>query len=158
MPAPTDPAAAVDEALSRHDHQRTALVQILRDVQSRTRWLPREVLRRIADGVGLTPAIVEGVAGFYRFFHLQPVGRVHLLFSDNVTDRMLGSRALAADLCARLGVEPGQVAADGSGHPVAGAWVLGVDLADGSLTGSVTGADGAYSVTLPPGSTHWPAR
>ncbi|MCL4739709.1 MAG: NAD(P)H-dependent oxidoreductase subunit E [Burkholderiaceae bacterium] len=114
MPAPTDPAAAVDEALSRHDHQRTALVQILRDVQSRTRWLPREVLRRIADGVGLTPAIVEGVAGFYRFFHLQPVGRVHLLFSDNVTDRMLGSRALAADLCARLGIEPGQVAADGS--------------------------------------------
>ena len=31
----------------------------------------------------------------YRFFHLQPVGRYHLLWSDNVTDRMQGSHALA---------------------------------------------------------------
>ncbi|MCB1016734.1 MAG: S8 family serine peptidase, partial [Acidimicrobiales bacterium] len=46
----------------------------------------------------------------------------------------------------------GTVAADGSGHPVAGAWVLGVDLADGSLTGSVTGADGAYSLPVTPGT------
>ncbi|MEI2622906.1 MAG: NAD(P)H-dependent oxidoreductase subunit E [Giesbergeria sp.] len=41
--------------------------------------------------MGLSPAIVEGVASFYRFFHLQPVGRYHLLWSDNVTDRMQGS-------------------------------------------------------------------
>ncbi|MCK6419426.1 MAG: NAD(P)H-dependent oxidoreductase subunit E [Aquabacterium sp.] len=105
---------AVDAALQRHSGERHALVQILREVQVHTHWLPRPVLHRIAQGVGLTPAIVEGVAGFYRFFHLQPVGRVHLLASDNVTDRMQGSRELAAELCERLGIVPGQVAADGS--------------------------------------------
>jgi [NiFe] hydrogenase diaphorase moiety large subunit len=72
------------------------------------------VLHRIAQGVGLTPAIVEGVAGFYRFFHLQPVGRVHVLFSDNVTDRMQGSRELAAELWHGWASCPGRSAADGS--------------------------------------------
>ena len=111
-------AAAVAQALARHRAQRTALVQVLREVQETLGWLSRPTLRAIAAGLGLTPAVVEGVAGFYRFFHLQPVGRVHLLFSDNVTDRMLGSRALAARLCAQLGIQPDQQgagrAADGS--------------------------------------------
>jgi [NiFe] hydrogenase diaphorase moiety large subunit len=109
-----DVSAAVDSALQRHGAQRTALVQILREVQAETGWLSRVRLQEVADGVGLTPAIVEGVAGFYRFFHLQPVGRVHVLFSDNVTDRHAGSGALAADLCDRLGIAPGGMRADGS--------------------------------------------
>ena len=105
---------AVARALQRHGGRKDALVQILREVQAETRWLPREALAAIADGIGLTPAIVEGVAGFYRFFHLRPVGAVHLLWSDNVTDRMQGSRALARELCRRLGVRPGEPVVDGA--------------------------------------------
>ena len=74
-----------------------------------TRWLPRELLAHIARALGSTLAHVEGVAGFYRFFHLRPVGRVHVLFSDNITDRMRGSEALLVRLCERLGVAPGEV-------------------------------------------------
>ncbi len=99
---------AVDLALGRHRGRREALVQILREVQQQTRWLPRPVLARIAAGVGLTPAIVEGVASFYRFFHLRPVAEVHLLWSDNIVDRMSGSRERAAQLCRRLGIRAGE--------------------------------------------------
>ncbi len=110
---PPEPGpAAVEAALRRHGERREALVQILREVQAETGWLSREIVARIADGVGLTPAIVEGVASFYRFFHLHPVGRYHFLWSDNVTDRMLGSRMLARELCRLLGVERGVSRAD----------------------------------------------
>ncbi len=110
---PPEPGpAAVEAALRRHGARREALVQILREVQAETGWLSREIVARIADGVGLTPAIVEGVASFYRFFHLHPVGRYHFLWSDNVTDRMLGSRMLARELCRLLGVERGVSRAD----------------------------------------------
>ncbi len=105
-------AAAVDAALRAHGARREALVQILREVQAQTHWLPREVIARVAAGVGLTPAIVEGVAGFYRFFHLRPVGHYHFLWSDNVTDRMLGSRMLARELCRLLGVKRDEAGAD----------------------------------------------
>jgi len=106
-------ADVVAATLAAHGQRRDRLVQILREVQAETHWLPREVLARIAAGVGLTPAVVEGVASFYRFLHLKPVGRLHLLFSDNVTDRHAGCRELAAELCRRLGVRPGEVSADG---------------------------------------------
>jgi [NiFe] hydrogenase diaphorase moiety large subunit len=99
---------AVDAALRRHGARRDALVQILREVQSETRWLPRDVIARVATGVGLTPGIVEGVASFYRFFHLRPVGDYHFLWSDNVTDRMLGSRMLARELCRLLETRRGE--------------------------------------------------
>ncbi|HNJ83146.1 MAG TPA: NAD(P)H-dependent oxidoreductase subunit E, partial [Piscinibacter sp.] len=97
-------------AFPRHPN---SLVQLLREAQAEHGWLPRPLLAALARELGLTLAHVEGVASFYRFLHLQPVGRTRILFSDNITDRMLGSEALMADLCAHLGVQPGLMRADG---------------------------------------------
>jgi [NiFe] hydrogenase diaphorase moiety large subunit len=102
-----------DAVLARWQHDPHALVQVLRETQAQTHWLPRDLLAHIAAGLHLTTAHVEGVASFYRFFHLQPVGRVHVLFSDNITDRMAGSEALLARLCERLGIKPGEADAQG---------------------------------------------
>ncbi len=115
IPAPTASLAAValQQVLQRHGGSPHALVQILRELQAQIGWLPRENLRQVADALGLTLAHVQGVAGFYRFFHQQPAGEYRVLFSDNVTDRLLGSAALMADLCRRLGVAPGRLSADG---------------------------------------------
>ncbi len=104
---------AMDTLLSRHGRDPHALVQILRELQESAGWLSRESLESIAGELGLTLAQVEGVAGFYRFLHTRPVGQYRVLFSDNITDRMLGAEALMADLCRRLAVEPGQPRADG---------------------------------------------
>ncbi len=104
---------ALDKVLSRHGRDPHALVQILREMQEQMGWLSRDLLGVVARELKLTLAHVEGVASFYRFLHTRPVGRYRVLFSDNITDRMLGSVALMADLCSRLGIAPGQVSADG---------------------------------------------
>jgi [NiFe] hydrogenase diaphorase moiety large subunit len=101
-----------EAVFARHGNDPHALVQVLRELQEALGWLPREVLARVAGRLGLTLAHVEGVAGFYRFLHLRPVGRYRVLFSDNITDRMLGSEALMEDLCRRLGLRPGPGADD----------------------------------------------
>ncbi len=90
-----------------------SLVQLLREAQEQHGWLPRPLLADLARELGLSLAQVEGVASFYRFFHLRPVGHWRVLFSDNITDRLLGSEALMADLCERLRVRPGELRADG---------------------------------------------
>jgi len=108
-----DASAACDAVRAAHGRDPHALVQILRELQALHGWLPRDTLAQVAQALELTLAHVEGVAGFYRFLHLRPVGRYRVLFSDNVTDRMLGSEALMADLCRRLGVAPGQLGHDG---------------------------------------------
>jgi [NiFe] hydrogenase diaphorase moiety large subunit len=100
--------AAADPVMAHWHHDPRALVQILRETQAITHWLPRPLLAHIAQALGLTLAHVEGVAGFYRFFHTRPVGRYRILFSDNITDRLLGSEALLAQLCTALGVAVGE--------------------------------------------------
>jgi len=110
---PADWRGAVDALLTRYDRDPHALVQILREAQAAVGWLPRELLADVAQALSLGSAHVEGVASFYRFLHLQPVGEYRVLFSNNITDRMLGAQALMDDLCERLGVSPREVRADG---------------------------------------------
>ncbi len=103
----------LEPILERYAHSRHALVQILREAQAITTWLPRELLDYVAGELRLPLAQVEGVASFYRFLYTQPVGQYRVLFSDNITDRMFGSAELVTDLCRRLNVEPGRIRDDG---------------------------------------------
>lgn len=109
----TDPSTLADAVLARWDHDPHALVQVLRETQAHTHWLSRPLLTHIARALHLTLAHVEGVATFYRFFHTRPVGHTRVLFSDNITDRMLGNEALLQRLCQRLGTKPAEVDAQG---------------------------------------------
>ncbi|NMG74756.1 complex I 24 kDa subunit family protein, partial [Aromatoleum diolicum] len=101
------------QTVERHRREPSQLLQILIETQDAIGYLPAVSLTRIAGLLGLPRARVEGVAGFYSFLHTEPVGRYRILFSDNITDRMLGSRRLMDDLCSRLGLEPGRVSSDG---------------------------------------------
>jgi len=104
---------AVEEALAKHAANPAQLLQILILVQDRLHWLPPRAITRIAEGLKLSRARVEGVVGFYSFLHAHPVGRYRVLFSDNIVERMLGSQALMQELCRKLWVERGKLSEDG---------------------------------------------
>ena len=110
---PSSVVASLDDILLRHRHQATELLQILIQAQQIEGWLPATTLTHIAAALGLPRARVEGVAGFYSFLYTQPVGRYRVLFSDNITDRMLGNAELLDALCRKLWIEPGHVSEDG---------------------------------------------
>ena len=103
---------AVDAVLARRGTDPTLLLQILIQTQERLSWLPPHALSRIAAALNLPRAHVEGVASFYSFLALRPVGRYRLLFADNIIEEMQGSRALMLDLCRKLWLEPGKVSED----------------------------------------------
>jgi len=106
-------ADVLEPILDRYRRDPTQLVQILRETQDALSYLPPAALTRIAAGLGLPRARVEGVAGFYSFFHLEPMGQYRVLFSDNITDRMLGSVELMDRLCNKLWLERGKISEDG---------------------------------------------
>jgi [NiFe] hydrogenase diaphorase moiety large subunit len=105
--------ARVDAIVAAHGGRATELVQILRDAQAIESWLPPATITFLAERMQLPRARVEGVAGFYAFLHLEPVGRYRVLFSDNITDRMAGNLALLDRLCTNLWIERGKVSEDG---------------------------------------------
>jgi len=106
-------AGIVDRVLSRWRRDPTCMVQMLREVQEALDWIPPEAIDRMQASLAVPRTKIEGVAGFYAFFYLQPRGRYRILFSDNITDRMLGSEALLQQLCSNLWIEPGKVSEDG---------------------------------------------
>jgi [NiFe] hydrogenase diaphorase moiety large subunit len=109
---PTDSRLLTD-ILDRHGRDGTRLMQILREAQEALGWLSPETITAIAAGIGWPRAKVEGTAGFYAFFHTRPMGEYRVLWSDNITDRMLGNMDLMQAMCQKLWLEPGRVSEDG---------------------------------------------
>jgi [NiFe] hydrogenase diaphorase moiety large subunit len=113
MAEPMTFAQTVRDIVRRHGGLSTRLLQILREVQDHLTWLPSEALEQVAEELGLSPDKVRGVAKFYSFLYTDPRGSYDILFSDNITDRMLGNRELLHYLCERFGIGIGETRADG---------------------------------------------
>ena len=96
----------------RSDH--TDLLQILREVQEELGWISPETGRAIASRLGVPTTRVQSVVEFYSFLYDKPRGRYRILFSDNITDRMLGSLALFEHMLKRLKLKRGEVSTDGA--------------------------------------------
>ena len=81
--------------------------------RSSTGYLQKRA-RAIAGGLGVPITRVQSVVQFYSFLYDRPRGRYRVLFSDNITDRMLGNAALVEHMLKRLKLRRGQVSADGA--------------------------------------------
>lgn len=105
--------STLDSIVERYERDAVNLMQILREAQEVFGYLSPAVIDHLATALGVTRAHIEGVASFYSFFYLQPRGKYRVLFSDNITDRMLGNKVLLERMCRNLWVERGKVSEDG---------------------------------------------
>ena len=104
----------VARALARHGLNPTHLLQILREIQEDSDWISPDIEREVAAGLGIPVTRVQSVVHFYSFLYDRPRGRYRVLFSDNITDRMLGNAALIDHMLKRLKLRRGQTSADGA--------------------------------------------
>ena len=105
--------ACLDPILGRHGHDASNLLQILRELQDCIGYLPADSITYLADKLAIPRVRIESVASFYSFLNLRPRGEYRVLFSDNITDRMLGSSELMRQMCQQLWAEPGKLSEDG---------------------------------------------
>lgn len=106
-------ATYLDQILERHGCDASRLLQILREAQEHYGYIHTDAIDYLSARLKLPRVKIEGVATFYSHLYLQPHGEYRVLFSDNITDHMLGSAALMKQLCQLLWVEPGKVPEDG---------------------------------------------
>jgi NADH-quinone oxidoreductase subunit E len=86
---------------------------LLQQVQAEVGYLPPEVMERIADRAGVSPARVLGVASFYSQFRLEPVGRYIIRVCQGTACHVQGAVAVTEAICDELGVEEGGTTEDG---------------------------------------------
>jgi [NiFe] hydrogenase diaphorase moiety large subunit len=113
MKTPDNLCDFLDALLAHHANQHTNLLQILCEIQEQYGWISPQAITHCASRLNISRARIEGVASFYSLLYLQPQGKYRVLFSDNITDRMSGSRELMEKMCQQLWLQPGKVSEDG---------------------------------------------
>lgn len=94
--------------------RRSYLLEILHDAQAIFGgWLPRPAVERIAEFLHMPTADVYGVTEFYEMFHTEPVGRQVIRVCQDGPCALAGADRVLAEVCGRLGVQPGETTADG---------------------------------------------
>lgn len=94
--------------LEENGKQAQRLIPILQAVQEEYRYLPEDVLTFVADGLGVPPARVYGVATFYSHFALEPKGKYIIRLCDGTACHVKRSIPILDAIYARLGLSAKQ--------------------------------------------------
>jgi NADH:ubiquinone oxidoreductase subunit E len=89
-----------------------ALILVLHKAQNLFGYLPREVQRQIADGLGIPLSEVTGVVTFYSFFTMVPKGRHSVKICLGTSCYVRGGQRLLGELQKKLHIPVGGTTED----------------------------------------------
>lgn len=93
--------------------QRAALIPMLLFAQDEVGSITRELVEELASRLSMTPLQVDEVVSYYSMFRSKPLGRYHFQVCTNISCMLLGGEELLDHLKEKLGLEEGEVTADG---------------------------------------------
>jgi NADH-quinone oxidoreductase E subunit len=103
----------IDALLPRYPTKQAALLPSLWIAQEQNEnWLPRELMKEVAEYLELAPAFVEGVATFYTMYNKVPVGKNHVEVCHNIVCMVRGADELIEHIGNKLGIDKGETTPD----------------------------------------------
>lgn len=111
---PSDGAdlSLLEDVLAGLPCDESSVIPALQRAQEAYGYLPKSVLARIADTLGVPWAHVYGVATFYAQFHLEPRGRHTVTVCRGTACHVGRSAGILRTLCDFLGIAPGETTSD----------------------------------------------
>ena len=103
----------MEGVLRQYQEDATSLIMILQQAQSIYGYLPQEVIYHVAQCTGNSPAKVMGVATFYSYFRLQPMGTYQIMLCDGTACHVNGSERIRTAITQELGIHNGETTEDG---------------------------------------------
>jgi NADH-quinone oxidoreductase subunit E len=102
----------IDDIIDGYGAQRSALIQILLDVQKRQRWLSKENLQHVSERLGVSLPHVYQIATFYKAFSLAKRGRHLITVCMGTACHVRGAPTLLDRISRKLGIKPGTTTRD----------------------------------------------
>jgi NADH-quinone oxidoreductase E subunit len=108
--------ARFDEIVTRYppDRRRSAVLPALYLAQYQQGYVTANAIRHVAELLGITRADVEDVVSYYTMFYTRPVGKFVINVCRTLSCAVNGAERVTEELCAKLGVAPGQTDASGT--------------------------------------------
>ncbi len=103
----------IEKIIAENGFKAERLLTVLRAVQTEYYHIPNTAFDPICEQLKLPRSHIISVIEFYSFLHLNPRGRYDILFSDSITDQMLGKQNLIQYMADQLNLTIGEVRSDG---------------------------------------------
>jgi len=104
--------AKVDEIVDRYGGDRSALIQVLLDIQRENHWLSKDALIWVSQKLNIPLSQVYQVATFYKAFSLVPKGRHTVSVCMGTACHVRGAPRLLDKIVDTLNIMPGQTSRD----------------------------------------------
>ena len=103
----------MEGVLRQYQEDATSLIMILQQAQAIYGYLPQEVIYHVAERTGHSPARVMGVATFYSYFRLAPMGTYQIMLCQGTACHVNGAERIRTAITQELGIVNGETTEDG---------------------------------------------
>jgi NADH-quinone oxidoreductase subunit E len=103
---------STERIIDKYGADKSALIQILLEIQRENRWLPASTLRTVSERLGIPLSQVYRVATFYKAFSLVPQGRHLVTVCMGTACHVRGSPRLLDRVEDTLKLKSGETSAD----------------------------------------------
>jgi NADH-quinone oxidoreductase subunit E len=104
--------AKIDQIIDKHQSKADSLIQILLEIQSENRWLPKEALEKVSEKLQVPLSRIQHVATFYKAFSLVPRGRHEVHVCLGTACHVRGAPRLLDTVQDLIGIRPGETDID----------------------------------------------
>jgi len=102
----------IDQIIDKHNGEASSLIQVLLEIQSEHRWLPKEALGRVSAKLQVPLARIQHVATFYKAFSLVPKGRHEIQVCMGTACHVRGAPRVLDAVQDLIGIRPGETDLD----------------------------------------------
>lgn len=102
----------IDQVIEKYKGRHGSLIPALKESQEICGYLPKQVQRRIAEGLNLPPSQVYGVVSFYAYFTTVPRGKYIIRVCLGTACYVKGSKQILDNLKRELNIEVGGITRD----------------------------------------------
>jgi NADH-quinone oxidoreductase subunit E len=95
------------------EQRRSAVMPLLYLAQRDKMYIDRKDMAEVAQILGITSTEVSSIVGFYSLYYDKAGGRYRIQVCTDMPCALRGAEKFLNELCARLGIQPGETTSDG---------------------------------------------
>jgi NADH-quinone oxidoreductase subunit E len=102
----------IDKIIDKYPKDPSSLIQVLLEIQSENRWLPKEALKQVSEKLNVPLNRIQHIITFYKAFSVVPKGRHEIHVCTGTACHVRGAQRVLDTVQDLTGIKPGETDQD----------------------------------------------
>jgi len=98
----------IDKIIDKYPNDPSSLIQVLLDIQSENRWLPKKALEKVSKKLDVPLNRIQHIITFYKAFSVVPKGRHEVHVCTGTACHVRGATRVLSAVQDQTGISPGE--------------------------------------------------